>query len=374
MSGTNEDQPSTEQGSAPLGRRRVLAVLGAATSLAVVSVAARPEAASAANGDPLVLGQANSATSTTQLNGSLSATSVTTTSTLVANGGTTTDPAVSVAPGSIQPSGGSFTAPPEALRAVGVPVDAGGYASGRAGHAIVATGGVGRLGSGSNIRDVTGGTGVVATGGAGFATGNTVSMTAPAPTPGGAGVVATGGAGFAGGAAGIGVSGNSTDNAGVWGHSGSGVGVVAETGTGSTALSALGGRVMVSNPNAEYRLVGQEASGRTWRLFSDGTSFNFRDETGGQNILIIATDAVQFTKRLLPVGDAVPGMDVGIVGARWASVRAANVYSGDLHFQNGFRITEEGDGLAFMNPLDEKVAILDGSGNLRLKGKVHEGM
>lgn len=131
---------------------------------------------------------------------------------------------------------------------------------------------------------------------------------------------------------------------------------------------------MVTNQNAECRLVGQETSGRSWHFFSDGTSFNFRDETGGQNILIVATDAAEFTKRLLPVGDAVPGMDLGIVGARWASVRAANVYSGDLGFENGFRVTEEGDGLAFFNPLNQKVAVLDGSGNLRLKGTVYEGM
>ena len=171
------------------------------------------------------------------------------------------------------------------------------------------------------------------------------------------------------------------DSVGVWGAANTGIGVAASSATGTgldvqtggaKAIHAQGGRVEVQNSNAEYRLIGSEASGRTWRLFSDGTSFNFRDETGAQNILIVATDAVQFTKRLLPVGDAVAGMDLGIVGARWNSVRALNVFSGDLHFENGVTMTEESTGLAFKNPDGQKIAVLDADGNLRIKGKVIE--
>ena len=84
---------------------------------------------------------------------------------------------------------------------------------------------------------------------------------------------------------------------------------------------------------------------------------------------------MQFTRRLLPVGDAVAGMDVGIVGARWNSVRAANVFSGDLHFENGYRVSEDAvDGLVFFNGKNERIAIIDGQGNLRIKGKLTEGL
>ena len=131
-----------------------------------------------------------------------------------------------------------------------------------------------------------------------------------------------------------------------------------------------GGDLRVQKSNAELRLIGQEANARTWRLFADGTSFNFRDETGGKNILIVATDALQIGRRMVPVGDAVPGMDLGIVGARWSSVRAANVYSGDYNYENGWRTTEDSSGIAFLNSEGEKVASLDEQGNLHIKGKI----
>jgi len=127
----------------------------------------------------------------------------------------------------------------------------------------------------------------------------------------------------------------------------------------------------VQKSNAELRLMGLETNGRVWRLFSDGTSFNFRDETGGKNILIVATDALQIGRRMVPVGDAVPGMDLGIVGARWNSVRAANVFSGDYNFQNDFKLTEEGEtGIALYNKKGVKIAVFDEDGNMHIKGDV----
>ena len=172
----------------------------------------------------------------------------------------------------------------------------------------------------------------------------------------------------------VGVGGDATNGIGVVGRTVAGTGVWAQATGGGKAIHAEGGRVEVQNANAEYRLIGQEASGRTWRLFSDGTSFNFRDETGAQNVMIVATDAVQFTKRLLPVGDAVAGMDLGIVGARWNTVRAQTVASGDLLFENGVRVTEHGAGVAFVSAGGKKIAVIDSDGNLRIRGKVIEGL
>jgi hypothetical protein len=80
------------------------------------------------------------------------------------------------------------------------------------------------------------------------------------------------------------------------------------------------GRFSSNAVNAEYRLVGQETNGRTWRLFSDGTSFNFADATAGQNLAVFATDAVTFTRRLLPSPAGV--LDLGIVGLQWNHVTA----------------------------------------------------
>jgi len=57
------------------------------------------------------------------------------------------------------------------------------------------------------------------------------------------------------------------------------------------------------------------------------------------------------------------------------NVRAAGFITGDMKFANNYIVTEdEREGLAFKNDAGEKIAILDREGNLRIKGKVIEGL
>jgi hypothetical protein len=56
-----------------------------------------------------------------------------------------------------------------------------------------------------------------------------------------------------------------------------------------------------------------------------------------------------------------------------------NYLSGDIRFQNDFRITEAEKlgfkkGLAFLNPKGKVLMMLDGKGNLHVAGKVKEGL
>jgi hypothetical protein len=74
---------------------------------------------------------------------------------------------------------------------------------------------------------------------------------------------------------------------------------------------------------------------------------------------------------LLPYGDNYG--QIGYDSRRWSRIRAINIVSGDLGFENDFKITEEGEtGLAFLNQKNEKVAILDDKGNIYIKGKIYE--
>jgi hypothetical protein len=73
--------------------------------------------------------------------------------------------------------------------------------------------------------------------------------------------------------------------------------------------------------------------------------------------------------------DILPNADnsgqIGYDTKRWNRVRAVNIVSGDYWFENKFRITEEGKNkLAFKNPKDETILILDSKGNLWKKGQI----
>jgi hypothetical protein len=64
------------------------------------------------------------------------------------------------------------------------------------------------------------------------------------------------------------------------------------------------------------------------------------------------------------VGTASPTEKLHVAG----NVKAQGFITGDVTFANGLRATEEGDGLAFLNPKGGKIAVLDGQGNLHIKG------
>ncbi len=82
-----------------------------------------------------------------------------------------------------------------------------------------------------------------------------------------------------------------------------------------------------------------------------------------------STIAIQSAGDLLPDTDNT--RNCGVNGARWALVRATIVTMGDLVFENGYRMTEhDGDGLAFLNPLGDRLAVLDGQGNFYVKGEI----
>jgi hypothetical protein len=58
---------------------------------------------------------------------------------------------------------------------------------------------------------------------------------------------------------------------------------------------------------------------------------------------------------------------------RWSLVRGVTITSGDLIFENNFRIVENGtDGLAFVDPQENIIAILDSAGNLKIAGTIQE--
>ena len=79
-------------------------------------------------------------------------------------------------------------------------------------------------------------------------------------------------------------------------------------------------------------------------------------------------------------GSVVPGANnTGGIGTdllRWASIYGVSVYSGDVIFENKFRITEgdkfgeETGSLVFVNSSSEKIMKLDSQGNLWIKGEV----
>ena len=57
------------------------------------------------------------------------------------------------------------------------------------------------------------------------------------------------------------------------------------------------------------------------------------------------------------------------------NVRATGFITGDIVMANDYKVTEdEKDGVAFLNPQGDKIAVLDAEGNLRIKGKVIEGL
>jgi len=105
---------------------------------------------------------------------------------------------------------------------------------------------------------------------------------------------------------------------------------------------------------------------------------NWTDTAQGTYVTIgtTATGSTATTERLRVTGDGnvVPPSDntgsIGTASKRWALVRAVTITPGDLIFENGVKATEEGDGLAFVNPKGKKVAVLDSEGNFHIKGKI----
>ncbi len=82
--------------------------------------------------------------------------------------------------------------------------------------------------------------------------------------------------------------------------------------------------------------------------------------------------ALKCTGHALPESDNT--YNCGDATHRWALVRAQTVTSGDLIFENGVKATEDGDGLAFLNREGMWIAILDSKGNLRIRGKLIQGL
>jgi len=77
-------------------------------------------------------------------------------------------------------------------------------------------------------------------------------------------------------------------------------------------------------------------------------------------------------------GHAMPEHDgrynLGDSKRRWKHIRGVTITPGDLVFENGVKASEDKDGIAFFNPNGTKIALLDSQGNLRIKGKLIEGL
>jgi hypothetical protein len=88
-----------------------------------------------------------------------------------------------------------------------------------------------------------------------------------------------------------------------------------------------------------------------------------------------AVDNPTATYGLISKANLVPDFDntyeCGDPSFRWSLVRGVTITSGDLVFQNDMRVVEHGtDGLAFVDPKENIIAILDSGGNLTIKGQV----
>jgi hypothetical protein len=71
------------------------------------------------------------------------------------------------------------------------------------------------------------------------------------------------------------------------------------------------------------------------------------------------------------IGTETPAQLLHVAGR----VKATGYDTGDIRFANNFTVTEdEKEGVAFHNPRGDKIAVLDAEGNLRIKGKVIEGL
>ncbi len=68
------------------------------------------------------------------------------------------------------------------------------------------------------------------------------------------------------------------------------------------------------------------------------------------------------------IGTESPAEKLHVVG----NVKATGFVTGDVTFSNGIKVTEEGDGLAFLNDSGERIAALDQKGNFCIKGKLIE--
>ena len=103
-------------------------------------------------------------------------------------------------------------------------------------------------------------------------------------------------------------------------------------------------------------------------LVNNTTFMNFIDQSSYGQIIFQRGSA---GCDLLPYSDNYG--QIGYDSRRWSKVRAVTITSGDLEFENKFRITEEGKiGLAFFNQKNKKIAVLDDEGNFYIKGQIYE--
>ena len=117
---------------------------------------------------------------------------------------------------------------------------------------------------------------------------------------------------------------------------------------------------------------------RTFYVGVDATAQNNGEFFIGDAGTAVSGDS---TKRLIMDNSGnivLPTDNTGSIGTadkRWSLIKGATVESGDLAFENSYRVTEdETDGLAFKNPEGDKIAVLDRQGNFHIKGKVMEDL
>ena len=138
---------------------------------------------------------------------------------------------------------------------------------------------------------------------------------------------------------------------------------------GSSGLRWSDLRAMTATFSGNITINSLNLSGSNQGILVNNVSFmNFVDQSSyGQIIFQRGAAGCD----LLPYGDNYG--QIGYDSRRWSRVRAITITSGDLEFENKFRITEEGKtGLAFFNQKNKKIAILDDKGNFYVKGKIYE--
>jgi len=218
---------------------------------------------------------------------------------------------------------------------------------GVAGNALSGTGVVGFSPDGTGVHgDVISGRGVV--GGASASSGTTYGVDGWSDSTSGKGVRgwATAGSGTT-----FGVYGES--------YSTSGTGVLGKASASSGSTRGVYGQ---SNSTSGVGVYGLHAAG-------SGAGYGLLGKTNsssGYALRTVGTSA--FGGTILPTSDN--AYNCGSSSKRWKLVRAVTITPGDLVFENGVKATEEGDGLAFINPKGSKIAVLDREGNLHIKGQV----
>jgi hypothetical protein len=155
---------------------------------------------------------------------------------------------------------------------------------------------------------------------------------------------------------------------GVYGQSNStgGVGVYGVTGAGSGANYGVMG---VSPSTSGTGVYGSAPAGSGTNYGVQGLSASSSGAGVYANNMVTNGTALKCHGHALP--DADNAYNCGDSGKRWKLVRAKTVTSGDLVFENGYKVTEdESDGLTFLNSKGTKIASLDSKGNFHIRGKI----